>query len=213
MARESVQLLGEAHELAPDDARITGTLALSLARVYGLEFFGPETAARAQALAQRALGVDPHQPEAQVARALLALQTNQPEAAVGHLRTALGVAPNSVDALDWLARIMSEVGRVEESLALFERVLAIDPEVVVARHHQARVHAMLGERAKMRELSERCRRSSATRCRGSSSRRATRCGTPIVRARSGCRRSWTKRSSHPRRGRWSRRCSTSHSAE
>jgi len=151
VVREAVELLGRAHERAPDDARIMGTYALALARVYGTESFGHETADRARALATRAAELDPMQPEAKVALAIVHLQHQEVDAAVRYFRAALAVAPNSVDALDWLARVMAEVGRVDDAFALFRQVNAIDPETVQARHQVARVRSIIGDRAGMLE--------------------------------------------------------------
>lgn len=151
VVREAVELLGRAHDRAPDDARIMGTYALALARVYGTESFGRETADRARALATRAAELDPMQPEAKVALAIVHLQHQEVDAAVRYFRAALAVGPNSVDALDWLARVMAEVGRVDDAFALFRQVNAIDPETVQARHQVARVRSIIGDRAGMLE--------------------------------------------------------------
>lgn len=151
VVREAVELLGRAHERAPDDARIMGTYALALARIYGTESFGRETADRARTLATRAAELDPMQPEAKVALAIVHLQHQEVDAAVRYFRAALAVGPNSVDALDWLARVMAEVGRVDDAFALFRQVNAIDPETVQARHQVARVRAIIGDRAGMLE--------------------------------------------------------------
>jgi serine/threonine-protein kinase len=148
--RESVEILARAHDRAPDHPRITGTYALALSRAYGMQYFGREVADRARLLAARALELEPTQAEAKVALGLLHLQNQEVDAAVGHFRAALGVAPNSTDALDWLGRVMSEVGRVDDGIKLLARVATIDPDIVQGQHQIARIRSMLGDREGMR---------------------------------------------------------------
>jgi serine/threonine-protein kinase len=149
VVRDAVELLSRAHEHAPEDARIMGTYALALARVYGMEFFGREAADRARSLATRAAELEPTQPEARTALALLHLQNQEGDAAARYFRAALGVAPNSVDALDWLGRLMAEVGRIDDAFALFQRASSIDPEILQPRHQVARIRSILGDSAGM----------------------------------------------------------------
>ncbi|MBX3215049.1 MAG: protein kinase [Labilithrix sp.] len=151
VVREAVELLARAHARAPDDVRIMGTYALAIARVYGMDAFGREAAERARALATRATELEPMQPEAKVALAVIHLQNQEVDSAVRYFRAALGVAPNSVDALDWLGRVMAEVGRVDDGFALLRKVTAIDPDIVQARQQIARVQSILGNTAGMRE--------------------------------------------------------------
>lgn len=165
VVREAVQLLSRAHERAPEDARIMGTYALALARIYGMEVFGQDLAEhtrtygvvsfgraaadRATELAARATELDPTLAEAKTALALVHLQNQEGDAAVRHLRAALAVGPNSIDALDWLARVMGEVGKIDEAEVLWRRASAIDPETVQLRHQIARIRAIVGDHAGM----------------------------------------------------------------
>ncbi|MBX3224444.1 MAG: protein kinase [Labilithrix sp.] len=151
IVREAVELLSRAHARAPDDVRIMSTYALAIARAYGMESFGRDAADRARALANQATELEPMQPEAKVALAMIHLQNQEVDAAVRYFRAALGVAPNSVDALDWLGRVTAEVGRIDDAFALFRKVTAIDPEIVQARHQIARIRSMLGDSAGMKE--------------------------------------------------------------
>ncbi len=151
VVREGVELLARAHELSPSDPRIMGTYALALARLYGMEFFGRDVENQARTLANEASTLEPRQAEAKTALALLHLQNQDGIAAAGYLRAALAVAPNSTDALDWLGRLLSEVGRVDESLALFARASAVDPENLQPRHQIARMRSFLGDHAGMIE--------------------------------------------------------------
>ena len=165
--RDAVELLARAHDRAPEDARIMGTYALALARVYGMELFGQKTteqlrgygvesfgreaADKARALAARVNELDPAQPEAKTALALIHLQNQEGDSAVRYLRAALAGAPNSIDALDWLGRVMGEVGRVDDAIALWQRASAIDPDALQPRHQIARLRSMTGDHVGMME--------------------------------------------------------------
>jgi serine/threonine protein kinase/tetratricopeptide (TPR) repeat protein len=151
VVRDAMEMLSRAHDLAPEDPRILGTYALSLARIYGMEFFGREVADRARALAEKAAELEPTQAEAKTALALVHFQNQEGEAAVRYFRAALAVAPNSVDALDWFGRLMAEIGRVEEAFVLFQKATAVDPEIVQARQQTARLRSILGNSAGMVE--------------------------------------------------------------
>jgi tetratricopeptide (TPR) repeat protein len=58
------------------------------------------------------------------------------EAAAAELRAALAINPGFVPALLNLANLQEDLGRREDALALYERILAIDPhyQVALARH-------------------------------------------------------------------------------
>ncbi len=149
--QDAVNMLAQAAERAPDDARIIGTYALSLARTYGGEGFGRDVAERARALSLRASEIDSKNPEARVALAIIHLMNGEGDAAIGYLREALVVAPNSVDALDWLGRVAGEVDRVKDAVQLLERVIEIEPEAVAAHFQIARILSMSGDRAAARK--------------------------------------------------------------
>jgi serine/threonine-protein kinase len=145
--QEAAELLGRASERAPDDARILGGYALSLARTWGFELRGREIEEKARVVATRALELDPAQPEAQCALATLHLQRGEPQTAARHFGSALVTAPNCVEAIDWLGRIMTEAGKVEDGLRMLARAVAIDPVCFGARHQIARVRGLLEGRA------------------------------------------------------------------
>ncbi|MBX3263145.1 MAG: protein kinase [Labilithrix sp.] len=149
--REALDVLSRAHERAPDDARIMGTYALALARMYGLDSSGNDVPERARELAARAAELDPLLPEAKTALALIHLQNQEVDAAVRHLRATLRAAPNSVDALDWLGRVLGEIGRIDEAFALLRKASAVDPDIMASRHQVARIRVLLGDSAGMLE--------------------------------------------------------------
>ena len=146
---EASQILERAYARAPDDPRIAGAYALAVARTYGAPPTGQEAAEKARLIAEKALEIDPRQPEARVAIATLHLQNHEVDAAVRHFRQALAVAPNSVEALDWIGRIMAEVGREREGISYLRRAYAIDPQNLAPRYQIARVYSILGDQPGM----------------------------------------------------------------
>lgn len=148
---EASELLERAHGRAPEDARIAGAYALAIARTYGAPPFGAEAAEKARLIAEKTLTMDARQPEARVAIATLHLQNQEVDAAVRHFRQALTSAPNSIDALDWIGRIMAEVGREQEGIGYLRRAYSIDPDNVAPRYQIARVYAILGDVTRMLE--------------------------------------------------------------
>ncbi len=145
VSRDAVVLLREARERAPDDPRITGTLALALARSIGMDRTSPELVREVRALAESALRLAPDQAEAHVARGLLHIYQGEASAAAMELHLALDRAPNNVDALDALGRIVVELGRIEEGKEMLSRALAIEPDFAGLRNHRARARALLGD--------------------------------------------------------------------
>lgn len=149
IVKDALTLLERAHARAPEDSRIAGTYALALARSYGMEGEGRDTADRARELAEKTVALDSSQAEAKVALATIHFQNQEGDAAVRWFRSALASAPNSVEALDWLGRILTEVGRIDEGLALLRQASAIDPESLQARYQAARIYGVLGDRTGM----------------------------------------------------------------
>jgi serine/threonine-protein kinase len=142
---EATEVLRRAHAMAPEDPRIMGTYALALSRAYGIAEAASPIAEDATALATAAAARDPSAPQAKVALGMLQLQRQEGEAAVGHLCGALAIAPNCADALDWLGRVLGEVGRLDEAIALLGKVGLVDPEAIHARFMIARLEALTGD--------------------------------------------------------------------
>jgi len=142
---EGVDLLRQAHERAPQDARIAGAYALAIARVLTVGECDRTGTAGARVLAEKTVELDPAQPEARVALAIFHLGESEWAAASVQLQRALAVAPNSLEALDATARILVEIGRTDTALRILEKVLAIDPTMLLAKHTIVRAHALLGD--------------------------------------------------------------------
>jgi serine/threonine-protein kinase len=150
--QQGLDLLREAHLRAPDDHRIAATYALAVARIVFSHSDFQAVAAEARDLAERTLARDPARPEARVALGFIHLNGAEAAAAVAQLKKALSLAPNSVDALDCLGRILVEIGRPELGIAMLRRALATDPLIVHARHAIARGYALMGDHAQAIEV-------------------------------------------------------------
>jgi len=81
------------------------------------------------------------------------------DAAVLELQTALGLNPTFVPALLNLANIQEGFGRREEALALYERLLAIDPRCYDALTRYAYLKAAASPKDELDALADRLRRA------------------------------------------------------
>jgi serine/threonine-protein kinase len=139
----AIALFHEALEHAPDDPRILAGLAMAMVR--HLYYDESETAAStALATAKRALAVSPGHVDARVALATVLLGIGQPDAAAVEIDVALRAAPENPDALEIGGRLVSECGRLEEGIAMFDRAVEIDPARAGLRYEAARLRALLG---------------------------------------------------------------------
>jgi TolB-like protein/predicted Ser/Thr protein kinase len=145
VSREGVRLLGEAHKRAPDDTRIAGTYALAIARVLTNESTDALLAPDPRELAEKTLALDPQQVQARLALGFVHLNNAEGVTAATLLKRALAQAPNAVEALDVVGRLLIEVGRAERGIATLTRALAIDNTLSQARQAIARAHALLGD--------------------------------------------------------------------
>jgi len=142
---EAVQLLEEAHTLAPQDSAIAGTLALALSRAYGVAGASAASAVRARTLAEKALQDAPRLADARVALASLHAYDGEGVAAASELRRALRAAPDSVEALDWMGRLLSEAGDVERGLAYLDRAILLEPTMIGTKLTATLVRGLLGD--------------------------------------------------------------------
>ena len=151
VSRQGVDLLREAHSRAPEDTRIAGTYALAVARILGSESDQVAEVNEARDLAERTLAADPSQPEARVALGFLHVNGGEHAAAASQLVRAVAVAPNSVEALDLVGRMLVEVGRAPLGVRTLRKALAIDPQLAHGRHAIARTYALSGDFAAAHE--------------------------------------------------------------
>jgi TolB-like protein len=103
------------------DANSYGTLSLA------------EVVRRAEPHLDRAEELEPQLPEIYAGRALLALKRNRLESAVEQAGKALAINPSYVDALNWQHIALEALGRHQESDALLEKILLVDPLAISGR--------------------------------------------------------------------------------
>ncbi len=128
-SEQGIGFYREALKLVPDDANIWGKLAL--AQVAVAEYAGSFTQARAVADAsgaiRGALALDPQQPEALVADAILAPHFGDWWRIEQKLRHILSFAPDNAAARENLSLVLMEVGRVAEAAAILDRLAEAEP--------------------------------------------------------------------------------------
>ena len=142
---EAVSLLEMACVLAPTDPGIAATLALALARAYGTGGGGEPAAQRARDLAERALTAAPQLADARVALAALHAYDGEGVAAAGELKRALAMTPDALEALDWMGRLLVEVGDTERGLAYLDRAYSLEPVLVVSKLTATLTRALVGD--------------------------------------------------------------------
>jgi serine/threonine-protein kinase len=145
VSRKGVELLGEAYRRAPDDPRIAGTYALAIARVLSGDATATLAAPDARELAEKTLAIDPLQPQARLALGFVHLNNSEGVTAATFLKRALATAPNAVEALDAVGRVLIEVGRWELGISTLRRALSIDSGMAQARQSVGRAYALVGD--------------------------------------------------------------------
>lgn len=128
---DSISFLREAVSIRPDDARANGYLGYALLTgTDGVFARGVGTDVElAESAANKALAVDPHQPEAQLARLLLQRPLQTMGETERGLREILAGSPNNIFVLRELWNLLQCGGRSREGLALVERAIAVKPMV------------------------------------------------------------------------------------
>ncbi len=118
----AAQALEAATELDPKFAAAHAELAIAL-------MIGTTDLERAEVALETALALDSDLPRALSARGLLLLEQVPPEytAAEDVIRRALARNPNDVDAMNWLASVLLQQDRYDESLDVMERAARLDP--------------------------------------------------------------------------------------
>jgi DNA-binding winged helix-turn-helix (wHTH) protein len=126
---QAAALLEKAVQLQPGLAEAWGKLAL--ARTYMGEFAPPERAtalvAGVQEAARRALAIDPRQPDAHAALAILPPYFGDWLAAERRMKKVLDIAPGHLPTRDALDFMYTTVGRIEEGCGDRVRMAALDP--------------------------------------------------------------------------------------
>jgi tetratricopeptide (TPR) repeat protein len=136
--REPRAGLHAAHVAAERALSLDPTLAEAHATRGKLQLFERRDRRRARESLELALSIDPNDVNAHQFRALLALSDGDPDAAIGHVRSALSREPNSLDLQTTLGIALCERGMVERGARHLGEIVALDPAFVVARWQYVR---------------------------------------------------------------------------
>jgi serine/threonine-protein kinase len=140
---DALAALARAHEIAPDDARVTANLAIAQLR-YAFFSGSPETMRGAVDLARKNVVAHPDLADAQLAAGNAELALGDPVAAARHFRTAIRCAPHLADAHEQLGRMLIEAGYDAPGIARLDEAIAIAPNLHFARWEIARSLAVAG---------------------------------------------------------------------
>lgn len=120
-------------ELNPEQPGVHYQLALVLIRIDDKE--GAIEALR------KALALDGRNPRAQYLLGVLYLETNQSDECIAQLRSYMETRPNDMDAADNLAAAQARLGRYEQAIGLFNRILSSNQ--AQPQHHIASMYLHL----------------------------------------------------------------------
>jgi tetratricopeptide (TPR) repeat protein len=124
-------------------SRAANTLANNFGALPGPE--GEEMIATVRVSAKSALDLDPDLAEAHLAQgAVLENLDLNLVAAEAEYRRAVELAPQNASAVSYLAVLLSELGRLDEAVALQQRAIALDPLRVTSRQNLASYLIALG---------------------------------------------------------------------
>jgi TolB-like protein/Tfp pilus assembly protein PilF len=123
----------------PSFAQAWGGLAMTYAVLpaYTNRLATAASAERSLDAAQRALALDPAQPEPYLAMGNVAAAISlRRETGAALFRRAIELRPSSATAHQWLGTTLVEMGRLEEGIASLERAAELDPRsLIVANNH------------------------------------------------------------------------------
>jgi serine/threonine-protein kinase len=144
--RPALELLEQASSRAPDEPAILAACAVAgCRRAFQSEEGFEHHVGRAREAAERAVALAPGLGEAWLALASVrSLTWDLPGAALA-ARQALRHAPGLPRAQEMMGMILLEAGAIEEALARFQAVLAIDPHATQPRWEMVRIHAYQGD--------------------------------------------------------------------
>jgi len=131
---DAIRLLRSNAHASPEPARLRSLEAGIL--VSGSRFEEAVTAARA------ALEIDPDYPDALFYRGKAWIGLSQPAKAEQDFRRLLAVSPDHAEAMNDLAVLLMQSGRVDEAIVLFRRAVELRPADEVAAQNLARAEAV-----------------------------------------------------------------------
>jgi eukaryotic-like serine/threonine-protein kinase len=146
--KHGVELIGE-HPV------LLAGLAYVLAQYVNLGFAQDDALAKGLACGERALALDPSNPQAHAALGVLVMfqATPSPSRSIGHFRQAVAGAPGDMASTTWLYWIYIYYGKTRSAAPLVERMLGMDPVNPMARFARALAPFMEG---RFEEAVEQC---------------------------------------------------------
>lgn len=140
----AIDLFARALERAPNDPKIMGAYALALARRYAYEFGAEGAGEQAVEMAQRTLALAPRSSAARTTLAVVRWNQNRVVEAAQDILRALKNGPANGDAHDYLARVLLEVGLIEEAIDRAKMALIVEARLNQPNLEIARGLALLG---------------------------------------------------------------------
>jgi tetratricopeptide (TPR) repeat protein len=134
----------------PGFAAAWGGLAITYAVLpaYSNRLKPDETAARSLDASQRALALDPTQPEPYLAMGSVAgASSGRRATGTALLRRAIELRPSSATAHQWLGTILVEMGELEAGIASLRRAAELDPRSLIVASNLASMLSIAGRDA------------------------------------------------------------------
>ncbi len=136
--RRAIAAFGEAITLdsgfAPAYAGLSSAYALAVTYRYRVGIEGYRTAGLALAMAERAVTLDPVLAAGYAARGYIGALSNAPvQDVAADFRRAGVLQPNAPSIPSWSARVLAQMGRIDEAFAGAERAVSLDP-LAAGRH-------------------------------------------------------------------------------
>lgn len=143
-ADEGLSLLSQAHRRAPHIDEIAARYALALLRA-GVRDLRVDCIREARTLAEAVSQRDPTLADAHLVLALAHFADGETKSAGLSLRRARDAAPEDPHVLDWYGRLLIELGRIREGIAILRRVLDAEPSLALVEGSLARAYALVGD--------------------------------------------------------------------
>ena len=121
------QMFAMAAEIDPDYARAYGGMAICDARLQG-SYRAPISTDEILAMADRAILLDPSQPEAHAARGVALGSADRNDEAVAAFEHGLAADSSNLDANFYYAWFLSNLGKFEQSVPYYQRAVELGPD-------------------------------------------------------------------------------------
>ncbi len=150
--RASIALLDEAIRHAPDNALLHAGLALALQREAASGGADGASMLRAENVVADAVRLGPELGEAHLAHAQMLINAGRPAEAARAARLAVKFSPSLAEAHEMLGRLLLEAGRVPDAVRRLDVAERLDPGLAHVPGERARLAALEGDWARMRQI-------------------------------------------------------------